>query len=216
MVIAQPLAAAVLLSCVASEAPWRPLTVMVDLRQVAGLPPRQLRAMAAEAEALWRAAGIVLTWRFPGDPPPVAPSDDTVTVATAAPSGTAPARLGAVLFLEGRVDAERAIELSVTTIARLVEDARWSGRRVRDWPPSVRDDLTARALGRVLAHEIGHYLLAWRGHPAAGLMRARFPADLLISPDRTPFALSPVLARRLQARLPLLMARGRAAALGTR
>lgn len=215
MVIAQPLAAAVLLSWVATEAPWRPLTVAVDLRPL-GMPARQLHAMAAEAGALWGAAGIVLTWRFPGEAPPLAAGDDTVTVVAAAPQGTARARLGAVLFLEGRVDAERTIELSATTIAGLVDQTRWSGRRVRDWPSSVQDDLTGRALGRVLAHEIGHYLLAWRGHPAAGLMRAAFPADLLIAPDRRPFALTPALARRLQARLRLLTSGRAAATLGTR
>jgi hypothetical protein len=47
-------------------------------------------------------------------------------------------------------------------------------------PTALADMLLARALGRALAHEIGHYLLGTAEHSAHGLMRASFaPQDLL-------------------------------------
>jgi hypothetical protein len=47
-------------------------------------------------------------------------------------------------------------------------------------PEGLTQLLTARLLGRTLAHELGHVLMNTRGHAAAGLMRARYLArDLL-------------------------------------
>jgi hypothetical protein len=47
-------------------------------------------------------------------------------------------------------------------------------------PTALADTLLARALGRALAHEIGHYLLGTAEHSSHGLMRASFaPQDLL-------------------------------------
>ena len=51
----------------------------------------------------------------------------------------------------------------------------------------VRDHELARALGRVLAHEIGHVLLAAPYHDRAGLMRAAFRPDELAGPNRAAF-----------------------------
>ncbi len=56
-----------------------------------------------------------------------------------------------------------------------------------------------RALGRVLAHEIGHVLLRERLHDADGLMRAHFLVDELAGIDRAPFRLNAESVRRLRA-----------------
>ena len=53
----------------------------------------------------------------------------------------------------------------------------------------VLDQELARALGRVLAHEIGHVLLG-RYHDQAGLMRAIFRPGELSEADRAPFSLT--------------------------
>ena len=90
----------------------------------------------------------------------------------------------------------------------MVEDTKIAGRRVSDWPPAVRDDLIGRALGRVLAHEIGHYLLILRSHTPDGLMQPSFKAAALVAPDRGAFALSDRLVPRLRARLAQLATPG--------
>ena len=70
------------------------------------------------------------------------------------------------------------------------------GADTRAWPDSYREDVEGRALGRALAHEIGHYLLRTRQHARSGLMRANQPIPRLIERDRHRFSLSsPELAR---------------------
>jgi hypothetical protein len=60
------------------------------------------------------------------------------------------------------------------------------------------------ALGRVLAHEIGHVLLGPPFHDRAGLMRAAFRPTELAEPDRRPFRLTCNGATRLRNRLRAL------------
>ena len=62
----------------------------------------------------------------------------------------------------------------------------------------------ARALGRVLAHEIGHVLLGAPDHDPTGLMRASFRAEDLGKPDRSPFRLTCGSVNRLRGRLRAL------------
>lgn len=63
-----------------------------------------------------------------------------------------------------------------------------------------------RALGRVLAHEIGHILLAAPYHQRNGLMRARYFSDDLVDLRRSTFTLSPVEVARLRSRERVLHA----------
>jgi hypothetical protein len=66
------------------------------------------------------------------------------------------------------------------------------------WPVRLRDQVVARAVGRVLAHEVGHYLLRWPHHAEAGLMRSEFHASSLAAPDPNAFALTTVDRARFQ------------------
>jgi hypothetical protein len=60
-------------------------------------------------------------------------------------------------------------------------------------PKTFYDVLLSRALGRALAHEIGHYLLPTSRHTARGLMRAHFsPSELLEPAHRQRYGLDPV------------------------
>ena len=68
----------------------------------------------------------------------------------------------------------------------------------------VLDQELARALGRVLAHEIGHVLLNVRSHDRVGLMRAVFRPDQLADNDRAPFRLACGSVARLRERLSAL------------
>jgi hypothetical protein len=61
----------------------------------------------------------------------------------------------------------------------------------------------SRALGRVLAHEIGHVLLG-PDHDEAGLMRTGYRPNELADADRSPFRLSCAGVDRLQHRLHVL------------
>jgi hypothetical protein len=62
-------------------------------------------------------------------------------------------------------------------------------RSVLGYSHVAYDDL-GRALGRILAHEIGHVLLAAPNHQRHGLMRAQFAAGDLLVRDRGQYSLS--------------------------
>lgn len=186
----------------------------VDIGALATMPPRQLRAMSREAQALWQPYGVRLTWVLAAGPGTLPQAGDSLKVVDNANDhrATDERRLGAVLFLEGNVVADKTVVLSINAVGRIAEQTPWASRRVTDWPRGVREELLGRALGRVLAHEIGHYLLLWRSHTADGLMRPQFASDSLVAQARDAFTLSFNLLPRLRARLAQLTAPGSRAA----
>jgi hypothetical protein len=191
------------------------LHLSVDIGALAAMPTRQMETMVRETTAIWEPYGVALDWVRPGEQVLGLPAGhEVLTISRDGPanllaSGTPAARrLGAVLFLEGRDVAENTVALAVEATRRTVDDARWVNGRVADWPPSLREELLGRALGRVLAHEIGHYLLVWRAHTPDGLMRAAFQGEALIQPGRRAFKLSDLLMPRLRTRLAQLSTPG--------
>jgi hypothetical protein len=60
----------------------------------------------------------------------------------------------------------------------------------RDRPTRGREMLLERALGRALAHELGHYLLAMKSHASVGLMRGVHSRDEFFSPSPASFQLN--------------------------
>jgi hypothetical protein len=84
---------------------------------------------------------------------------------------------------------EQVLEsLSVGHVVRLLQ-------RLKTAPVDL-----GRALGRVLAHEIGHVVLAAARHQRQGLMRASFSAEDLIRPQRWSYTLSKTEVARLRER----------------
>ena len=57
-------------------------------------------------------------------------------------------------------------------------------------PLNYRDLLLSRAMGRALAHEMGHYLFASKTHAAHGLMRAVHTAPELFGTGRNHFGIT--------------------------
>ena len=77
----------------------------------------------------------------------------------------------------------RLIELSLPAVTTSVQGESLFGRPIRDLPAASRELALGRALGRVLAHEIGHWLFG-RAHTPDGLMRASIRASRSRRPDR--------------------------------
>jgi hypothetical protein len=96
--------------------------------------------------------------------------------------------LGSILFLDA--EPQPAINMYPRAIDALVSTATLAGSTELQWPTAFREAVVGRVLGRGLAHEIGHFLLRSRQHPAVGLMRTPHLVPDLVSPDRRRFVLS--------------------------
>lgn len=79
----------------------------------------------------------------------------------------------------------RRVTLWSEQIARAV-DGDWDRRQT----PNVSKTVFARALGRVLAHELGHLFLRLNGHRENGLMRASFSRSSLSAKGNRRFRMS--------------------------
>lgn len=147
----------------------------VDLRWTA----QQMDQFRHEAERVWTALGVDVCWRDARTPCDQARVTLHVRVAAEAPAGEPSGHraLGWIGFSD-TAGPGPFIVLSVQRARELLGRAERAARRLQELPGLV-ERLLPRALGRALAHELGHYLLARRAHSAAGLMREAFrPEDL--------------------------------------
>ncbi len=117
----------------------------------------------------------------------------TVSTADHGRSSGAPARdsaFGAIRFDDGV--PERAITLFYNDILRLLTSTSITGWSEPQWPIGLRERALGRVVGRVIAHEIGHFLLRWPSHGPTGLMRAQHLMPDFVGVARAPFFLSKV------------------------
>jgi len=181
------------------------LGIVLTWTSAAAQPAAQVEAMRREADAIWRPHGVAIAVLTPAQAasPSAADGQLVVTLIHAAQRPATTGRrapLGAILFDHDNVPAT-TITIDVAAVTATVVGVRWGGRTLDQWPAALRDAVVGRALGRVLAHEIGHYLLASRAHGDEGLMRAIFDGDELARPGRTTFAMADRDLPRLRARL---------------
>ena len=184
----------------------QPFVVDVHLQVDRSIRSRVIPAdLKNETEVLWRPYGVHLEWTDSPD------------------RGAAPSGLSLEAILERRIIDEPGLPkwATVLGLASLKRNAP-SARPIRvslDATESVLalrtisrtstgrivfDHDLGRALGRVLAHEIGHLLLGAPYHDDVGLMRKVFRPDELAALDRVPFRLTCVDVARLRGRIGLL------------
>jgi hypothetical protein len=163
-----------------------------DLRihviDAAGVVPRTLDDAREEVARIWTTAGLRLTWTVPSmgfeitDPGTVVVivrrilsrhsgvrSDGSRSVTDAA--------LAWVLF-DGD-DKRGIVEVSMEAITAIVMEGDLGDKSVLTLPRQTQNHLLGRGLGRVIAHEIGHWCKG-RAHMREGLMKASFNARDLI------------------------------------
>lgn len=154
-----------------------PLTLDVPMYLGAELPENIVESALQEARRIFEPGGIEL--RF--DLSPDSLSSRALMAVLVQPR---PARFKVYGCSRDRHDhrlgqaqlPSRRITLWSDQVARAV-DGDWD----RKEPPDVDDRVYARALGRVLAHELGHLLLRLNGHRDRGLMRSAFSHPSLIA-----------------------------------
>jgi hypothetical protein len=143
------------------------------------------RVFMEEAARPWTMQGVDLCWISGGGALACGSGISTLFVALAPDTPAGPrgghGPLGWLGFSGERGPGSFAV-LSVRTARRLVAQTTVGSRPLWSWPARAVEALLPRALGRALAHEIGHYLLRTREHAARGLMRASFRPEDLVAP----------------------------------
>ena len=157
----------------ASDAIIPETTPVLNLRLAISneLPDVSRKALINEAESIWRNAHVQLRW-FVGDTGPESGPVLKILVthrAVVTPDGHRWA-VGELLRFE---DSSAIAMASISAALRIVEENQ--ELRLVDLP-AMRQYKLGVVLGRAVAHEIGHYVLATNTHAPYGLMRASIDA----------------------------------------
>lgn len=150
-----------------------------------GTPPAVLEAAEQEAARIWADAGIAIAWAHPGNGRGIRPDDLFVALRVALPRSAdaadphRPRRVLGRVIRESDARPGRLIEVALPAVLASVAGQRMFNRPIVELPRGVHDRAAGRALGRVIAHEIGHWLFG-RVHTVDGLMKPSIArADLV-------------------------------------
>lgn len=153
----------------------------VDVLAPDDMQPSLVARLLDEASSVWGQVGVRFAWHV-GDSPS---SPVRVIVADEIRSAGPDLPIGWIVF-DGPGVPEPQIHVSRANGLRLLQATPGVGGRFATMPRREVEVLMGRALGRALAHELGHYLLASEAHTARGLMKAQFPAYALFDESRSP------------------------------
>ena len=150
----------------------------------AGVDPRTLDDAREEAAKIWTTAGLRLTWTVPPMGFDISDPETVVlivrrtlsrhsSVKSDSSRRMTDAALGWVLF-DG--DGKRGlVEVSTEATTGVVMEGVLGDKSVLTLPRQIQNHLLGRGLGRVIAHEIGHWRMG-REHMHGGLMKASLNA----------------------------------------
>ncbi len=173
-----------------------PLHVLLTLSS--NLTAMSRQALISEAERIWRREHIHIEWARPGHTVehPDAPLRVLVVTRPQLPAGASREWPVAELIPEA---APRALAIaSIAGAQRVVDEAMRSASAQANAPNDYRLGLV---LGRAVAHEIGHFLLATGTHAESGLMRASVESREFAAMDGGAFTLDRDASQWLRARL---------------
>ena len=164
------------------------------------VPASLLRIVLEETDAIWNPAGIAFAWTFTS-------ADDAAALCVVVDNevrahvdGRTP--LGWISF-DARNVPDRVFHVSYANAKALLEASYDAIGSVQNMPIAQRELYLGRAMGRALAHELGHYLLASKSHARTGLMRASRTSVQFVLPDRQAFAVPAPVADAVVAALRL-------------
>jgi hypothetical protein len=196
-------------SAAAVTQPLPPL--IVNLSTAANVSPTLLARVLEETTAIWRSSGFSFVWR--------AAAREVVPYARTSEAGPPlPSHLRVVIGNEtGQARDKRTplgwitfdddhsplpeIYVSYENANRLLEAARGFVGIGSQMTGVQREVLLARTMGRALAHEMGHYLLASKVHTSHGLMQASHPASDFFATGTNAFRVDAAQRRSIDARL---------------
>lgn len=166
------------------------------LRQIP-VPDTLLRAAGREATRIW-APHMRLSFDDPTAPEDqYAPPPDLIAIVSNKLVGSRPAAdatwqtdLAAIGFYAPNTPSN-LIQVFYPGVVRLARGALLSGTPISRWPTRLADEAIARVLGRVLAHEVGHFVLRSSQHSPTGLMRGTHVSGDFVAFSAGGFRLTP-------------------------
>ena len=164
------------------------LAVHLSIDQSGGLSELQLQLIVDEVRKIWSDAHVAVTSGRYGEPrePDRATISLRILLTLLPVKDDAERVLGWVTpGVDGRSAPVLLVSLLAVTEAVMGTDA--FDRPVKRLTRALRDRLIAQAIGRVAAHELGHYLLQHASHHGRGLMRRRYVAVELVGDWLDPF-----------------------------
>jgi hypothetical protein len=162
--------------------------VNIVIDQCGGLEAADCRLAVTEMAEIWRNAGVEVVSR-PADGASIR-SEASVSLRVVTFSINTNARGEPVLGWVAVEPGGRMVPVvfvSLQALGQVLAGADLGGIPFNRLTSDLRSRLTARAIGRVAAHELGHYLLRRAGHPNKGLMRRSYEARDLIGAWPGPF-----------------------------
>jgi hypothetical protein len=180
------------------------LAVHLSIDQTGGLSAPQLDLAIDEVRKIWSDARVAVTSGRYGEPcmpdqaaislrillipPPVRDRAERI-LAWVTPGGVG--RSAPLLFV------------SLPAVTETVLSTQAYDMPVKRLTHALRNRLIAQAVGRVAAHELGHYLLQNARHQDRGLMRPRYSAVELVGDWLDPFKVSnmeqPIVRQEIEA-----------------
>jgi hypothetical protein len=149
-----------------------------------GVTDALVHRICAEASAIWESAGIVFACRRVVSEAEADNWPLDIIIDDHRASVESHGALGWITFTANRPD--RSIHLSRACADDLVRTT----PGLNDKTIASHETLIGRALGRALAHELGHYLLQSKAHTSRGLMRRVWSSDDSFAISRTGFQLT--------------------------
>lgn len=199
-------------------APVPPIPQMtIKVSAAPDIPARLVTAVLAEADAVWCTTGVSFLWRREDQPatmsgrvrPERRYESSALRVVIGHETQTARDQryaLGWIVFDDSRTP-EQEIYVSYTNVVMLLEHSAGIVGVVQSMPILQRETLLARAMGRALAHELGHYLSASKVHTPKGLMKAVHTAGEFFGRARDRFMLEPAERQQIVGRLTSMLGR---------
>jgi hypothetical protein len=171
-------------------------TMVVHVIAAVDISQSLVSATLREADAIWRAAGFRFIWERGSQ---VTNASLQVVIG----GGVSPSeRLMPLAWIGFDDDGapKRMVYVSHANAAAYLANSRETVGLVEMMTVLQRETYLGRAMGRSLAHEIGHFLLASRTHARKGLMRATHGSTEFFMAERHAFAIDSSERKQMAAR----------------
>jgi hypothetical protein len=196
----------------ASASRLTPPLLIVAVYVAPGIPASTVARMLAETDDVWRPNGLTFVWqRAPAEAAPYGrageagryrPSTLRVQIDTERGQRAAEGQTTLCWIGFDRPDEpDQEIHVSYANAESLLEASQLVVGHVGTMPALQRELYVARAMGRALAHELGHYLLASKAHTPRGLMQTNRSAAELFGRQRVRFDLDAIQKQEAMSRL---------------